>query len=377
MRLSRLVAHEAKDRAEELEFKRQLEQKLGREVTEEEMYSLGSHLDAAGAGNPDQPLQYTPRESATPFADAKPPSKYLKYVVGAGILVLIIGVAGFIFLNMSERQYNRLNPFTPKPPANSFPQTVGNYNLVESPDYNKKSVFDPVANYEGRYTSSDGSWTLAYTLYMYDSEEEAKKDFEKKKGELKNNKAAQMTDESSARAASVSRSGGEMKILWLDGAQVKKIVGPNQSVSIELEGMMKNAPPTPIVLVAQDDPSKTATGESKSSVTVQQLFDDYQKDESAANRKYKDSIIMLKGTVAAVGKGSDGNPLVAFAKPGSTDPKDGLIACGFDKTQETAVAPIKIGQVVVIRGRVMGEKDGSIALIECKPVIINNKIVMQ
>ena len=76
-----LLIRGAREKAQEYSAKNELEGKLGRRVSNQELYSLGSHLDAAQGENKQKPLNYAQREASVPFADAKPPGKYRKYIV--------------------------------------------------------------------------------------------------------------------------------------------------------------------------------------------------------------------------------------------------------------------------------------------------------
>src|SRR5215213_1979174 len=140
---------------QEQSAKRDLERKLGRRVSKDELYSLGSHLDAAQPNAPQMPLISTPRESSVPFGDAKPPMKTLTKLLLIGLPLLFFGVVGALaFVSiMPERQYNRLNPFTPKPPAGSFPSQLGAFNLKDSPDWNSVKSYNPFEYWEGNYTN--------------------------------------------------------------------------------------------------------------------------------------------------------------------------------------------------------------------------------
>ena len=96
-----LLIRGTRDAVQEHSAKNNLEKKLGRKVSKEELYSLGAHLDAAEP----MPLQSAPRETAMPVTAAKPPMSKLWLLLIAGVLVLfvgIVGVAGSILL-MSER----------------------------------------------------------------------------------------------------------------------------------------------------------------------------------------------------------------------------------------------------------------------------------
>jgi hypothetical protein len=136
--------------------------------------------------------------------------------------------------------------------------------------------------------------------------------------------------------------------------------GSLQKPVYEVEGLMKNAPPVETVAINMSELSGTTN--SSKTVTVEELLDDYKKDSAAADKKYKDKVIMLKGTVEVSDKDKAGKPMIGFLRPGSTQPKDGMVVCGFEKSEESIVSKVKKGDTVLLQGKVFGSIVGSVIL---------------
>lgn len=364
MRLGRLLGGGAKEKAEELIAKRNLEKKLGRKVTTEELYSLGSHLDAAGDVDPSKPLISTPRESSTPFADAKPPMKLTTklLLIGIPLLLLTMCLGGGLIATMSKQTYNRLNPFAPKPPEGTFPAKLGNYTLDHKPDYNEPTSYMPTRNFSAEYKS--GTETVRYTLFIFNSEAELNEAFDKRRNTVIKSDKSKVVDNNENRYAVAALSGWNNYIYFKDGLYLKEIDAFRQNVALEFEGLLKNAPPLPAAALNVNELEKSSS-DNASSVTVLQLLDDYKKDSAAADKKYKGKTITVTGTVEVSDKDKKGNWMIGFMRPGSTAPKDGMVICSFEKSQESTVSKVKKGDTVSLRGTVFVNILFSVMLEKC------------
>ncbi len=370
-----------KEAVQEKSAKNSLEDKLGRKVTTNELYSLGSHLNAAEPNAVQQPMQSTPREASVPFGDAKPPMKTLTKLLLIGIPLLLLvafGVSVFVAM-MPQRTFNRLNPFTPKPPEGTFPTSVGTYNLDHAPDYVAPSSYNPVTHFESEYVS--GAENIRYTLWVYNSEAEMNADFEKRKKSAGGASAnGKVVDNSDTRYAVAAMSGWDSSIIFKDGIYIKQIKAYRQQPTLDFEGFLKNAPPAQAVTFNVSELSKPVTNSnsssnksntnssstsSSSSVTVGQLLEEYKSNPAAADQKYKGKTITFSGTAEFADKDKKGNPMVGFMKPGSTKPTDGMVACSFDKSQEAAVLKIKKGDLVKLQGKVSMSLMGSLIIENC------------
>lgn len=361
-----LLFRAGREAVQEQSAKRDLEGKLGRKVSTDELYSLGSHLDAAGEINPQKPLISTPRESSVPFGDAKPPMKFTTklLLVGVPLLLLFIGGAAFLVWNMSEYQYNRLNPFTPKPPAGSFPTSLGAFNLKESPDWHGVKSYNPVEYWEGTYTN--GTNYITSKIWNCKSEAELNEAFEKQKKSMTPTSKFKVTDDRADRYAFVNSSMSTY-VLFKDGLRLRQVGGSLQQAVLEFEGLLKNAPPLPLtpINVSELEAQSATGGGNNSAVTVLQLLDDYKKDEAVADKKYKGKTISVTGTVEVSDKDKAGKPMIAFMRPGSTKPADGMVICSFDKSQEAAASKVKKGDTVTLQGSVTMSLLGNVMLENC------------
>jgi hypothetical protein len=365
MGLLRLLIRGSRDAYQEHAAKKELEQKLGRKVSEEELYSLGSHLDAAGPGNGQMPLVSTPRESSVPFGDAKPPMTFTKKLLLFGIpalLLLIILPVAYVGL-MSEYEYNRINPWTPKPPAGTFPAQLGAFHLKQSPDWNGVKSYNPAENWEGEYTN--GTNYIKYKFWNYKSEAELNEAFDKQKKYITPSSKFKIFDDTPARYSFMNLSGESVYVLYKDGTQLKQLTGSGQQPIYEFEGLLKNTAPAAVVPVNYSELKAATDSNNNSSLTVVQLLDDYKKDSDAADKKYKDKTVTFTGTAEFADKDKKGNPMVGFLRPGSTKPAEGMVVCSFDKSQEASVLKIKKGDAVLLRGKVIMNLLGNVMLENC------------
>jgi len=96
-------------------------------------------------------------------------------------------------------------------------------------------------------------------------------------------------------------------------------------------------------------------------MTAEALFDEYQKDKVAADKKYKDQELIVTGTVDMVKIGPSGNPYVTM----NTSSLILRVQFLFDKKHENAVLQLRKGQKVTIKGRGYG-RIGNVMLRDCE-----------
>lgn len=86
-------------------------------------------------------------------------------------------------------------------------------------------------------------------------------------------------------------------------------------------------------------------------LTAEALFDEYEKDRDAADKKYKDKLLVVTGTVDLAKTGASGNPYVTM----NTSNLVLRVQFLFDKSDVDAVSQLRKGQKATIKGRVFGK----------------------
>jgi hypothetical protein len=361
----RLLFRGTREFVQEQSAKKNLESKLGRKVSKDELYSLGAHLDAAQPNNAQKmPLQQSPYQQSVPFADAKPPMRLMTKLILAAILLLIVGVIGvFAVVIMTPRHtFTRLNPFGPKPPDGTFPAKLGNYALEHKPDFEEQDLYNPRSNFASEY--SNGTEKVQYKLWLYNSEAEMNSDYEARKKYITSTQKAKVVDNSDTRYFVAAMPGWTSAVLYKDGKNLRQITAYKQQSVLDVEGFLKNAPPVPAVTLSEADfPASSNT--NGNSISIKQLLDDYKKDSDAAEKKYDGKTITINGTVEVSDRDKQGKWMIAFLRPGSTKPADGMVICSFEKSNESNVTSVKKGDTVMLKGTVIMNLLGNIMLEKC------------
>lgn len=116
-----------------------------------------------------------------------------------------------------------------------------------------------------------------------------------------------------------------------------------------------------------EDANNTPNQQQKTEVTIkvtsQQLINDYEKNEVAADQKYKDKMVEITGIVETIGKDILDTPYVSL-KAGS-EYSITSVQCMFQKTEEGELAKLSKNQSVVLTGRLSG-KTLNILVNDCK-----------
>ena len=107
--------------------------------------------------------------------------------------------------------------------------------------------------------------------------------------------------------------------------------------------------------------SDSKEGAASNELTAEALFNEYQKDKAAADKKYKGQVLVVTGTVDNVKIGPSGKPYVTM----NTSNLVLRVQFLFDKKYENAVSQLRKGQKVTIKGRVYG-RIGNVILEDCE-----------
>lgn len=96
-------------------------------------------------------------------------------------------------------------------------------------------------------------------------------------------------------------------------------------------------------------------------VTSQQLFDAYDNNEMAADKQYKDKLLLIEGTVASIDSGFTDNAQVQLA---TSNDFMSVTATG-DEAFDNAAASLSKGQTISVLCRGEGEVIGSPMVGDC------------
>lgn len=358
-----LVFKGAQEAIEEQSAKRDLEQKLGRKISNEELYSLGAHIDAAGEINTAQPLVLTPRESEIPFAGAKPPmSLTTKLLIVVPLFLLFVFGAASILKSMPEQSLYGLNPFSPNPPEDVFFQNIGDFALTKRPDYHSPNSSNPVPRFEGEY--KNGTQIVHYIVSVFDDEAEAAAAFNKLRETVHGGQNRKVFEKSDSRIFVGAMAGWDSDIYFTDGRFLKKINSFNQKSALDFEGILKNAPPLPIGTFSADELKSDAPA-VESTTGVTELLNYFSKKSPGDNGIYKDKIIKFKGTIESSGRSKKGDWILGFMRPGSTSPTAGMVVASFEKSKEYDVAQAQKGDEVILQCKVSMKVHTSVILENC------------
>ncbi len=91
------------------------------------------------------------------------------------------------------------------------------------------------------------------------------------------------------------------------------------------------------------------------------LYKEYERNSVAADAKYEDKIVKVSGIVQSIGKDITDT---AYLVIGGTGFLDG-VQCMLPGGQESAVANVREGQFVTLKGKVSGEMMGTVIVRNC------------
>jgi hypothetical protein len=348
--LGKLIRGEAHERVEELKAKRQLEKRLGRKVQTHELYSLSAHFDAASRSGSSNDTPYLP---PPPSAGINAPLTHpagasrrrgVKLVILAAIaFVIMIGIAGLWTLNLPERTYNRLNPFTPKPPQGSFPAAIADYSLAEQPDYSSTYSSICKCNYfTASYKKAENS--IYYKLYAFKTPEAARSYL---KGRDFVGGSYKVVRDADTRTTWILSDGGDAIIALTAGSQLITLSSRKPADLIAFENSLPYS-----AYGAAQPPPRDAEELKEKPVAALTVLDDFNSDKAASQKKYHDQYFLFTGTVAGAGKTKKGIPFIAIEKPGVKSGVHTIVSCSFHTSQADKVSRLQVGDPVQFRGRV-------------------------
>lgn len=95
-------------------------------------------------------------------------------------------------------------------------------------------------------------------------------------------------------------------------------------------------------------------------VSARKLFNDYDKNEIAGDKKYGDKVILINGRIDSIGKDITEDPYITFYR-GEYEINN--VRCMF--SDENELLDLSEGDRVKVKGRVSGESIGNVIVREC------------
>ena len=115
---------------------------------------------------------------------------------------------------------------------------------------------------------------------------------------------------------------------------------------------------------------------SRLSITAQALYSEYDRNELAADQKYKGREINVGGIVEKIAKDKDGTPYVILrcshthtssdAHPVEIVMSGNGVRCVFDERQAPRLIKLQPGQTFSVYGKVVGKKNRDVIVENCR-----------
>jgi len=333
------------DRVQTRTAKKELEAKLGRKVTESELYSLGANLEAEDA------------TGVTKAPQSRRVSRRTMLIIFSSVLLIVlVGIPFMWVMSMSESQWNHLNPFTPKPPAGSFPLQIGEFKRTGQPEYYKSHSASFAPYFSATYYGPKAPW-VSYTLWDYPSPASAREQFLAKRKPAGDSKL-RMFQMGEDRYALTRVGEGGTTTYFLENNHIHQAFGNDRTTVLAFEAELSHQAPFSIGELRETDNLPV--------IPVLTLLSDYRKDPKAADLKYKLKTVVLSGEVTVAEKNKKGKPVIAFMRPEAKAATDGMVICEFAAAGEAAAAALKKGETVKISAHVFGQIMGNVMLQNCQ-----------
>lgn len=254
---------------------------------------------------------------------------------------------------MPQSQYDQLNPFTPKPPAETIPKVSAGYNLKQEPTYYssytsedcKCNAFKAEYYFGGKLYDKKH---ISYNLYNFKSPDEARKYFTDHYTPANvTGKTVELKEKSDSRLAVQNMETGGMTIYLTTGQYVIRLSGSDASDVIAFENNL------PYTAFGVEKPlAQSADAFKEQTVSAITLLEEFNRDKVAAQNKYHGRFMKLTGVAAGSGTAKNGAPFLAFQLPNTKNPVGSTLACSFLPAEKERVVKTQNGETVQFRGRV-------------------------
>lgn len=108
------------------------------------------------------------------------------------------------------------------------------------------------------------------------------------------------------------------------------------------------------------DTQKVRSQTPSYALSANQLYDEYNSNEVAADSKYKAKVVIVTGTIQSIGKDMMDNAYIVIGGDGFL----AAVQCTFTKSEQSSVARLSKGQQVRVKGEVAG-KMGNVLVNKC------------
>jgi len=109
------------------------------------------------------------------------------------------------------------------------------------------------------------------------------------------------------------------------------------------------------------DTQKVQSQAPSYTLSANQLYNEYNSNEVAADSKYKGKVVIVIGRIQDIGKDIMGDAYIVIGGGGFLDG----VQCTFTKGEQSSVARLSKGQQVRVKGEVAG-KMGNVLVTKCR-----------
>jgi hypothetical protein len=262
-------------------------------------------------------------------------------IVGVGVVFL--GIVGVALVVMSEKTYNSLNPFDPKPPQGAFPEMIADYKQ-DAIYYNDGRRHGGGYGFNSFYKSSKGD-TLRYEVIDYAAPQKVK---ERIAGNYYLGGGAKVLTRSDTRMAALDQGG--VIVLLAAGPHLIRISGKQANV-LDFENHLPYG-----AFGLTQPPPRTLADLRETPIPVASMLDEFAKDKIAAATKYDGKTILFSGIIASTAtKGLSDSMLVGIQNYERST--TGSITASFPTSEADKLAQLKVGQPANFRCAVFAFKD--------------------
>ena len=112
---------------------------------------------------------------------------------------------------------------------------------------------------------------------------------------------------------------------------------------------------------SEEDTKEVQSKAPSYTLSANQLYEEYESNEVAADAKYKGKIVIVSGKIQDIGKDITDEPYIVIGGEGFLDG----VRCSFAKSQEPSIASLSKGQNVKVKGEVSRKGISKVLLRNC------------